>query len=81
MKKILFVVIVAVFLFACKSEENNNNDKPIKNDTSVVEEKIVADVDTVTVVLTEEEANLKSDDLVKKSEDINNKLDELLENL
>ena len=82
MKRIFFALIIATFLFSCKSEENNNNDNitPVNNDTAVVEKtKII--VDTTTIFLTEVEANLKSDVLVKKSEEINNKLDELLENL
>lgn len=80
MKKILFALIFAAFLFGCKSEENNN-DKPINNDTSVVEEKIIVDKDTTTVELTEDELNVKSGEVLKKSEDINKELDELLNNL
>jgi len=43
MKKILFALIFAAFIFGCKSEENNNNDNtpPVNNDTAVVEEKII----------------------------------------
>ncbi len=82
MKKILFALILGTFLFSCKSEDNNNdNTLPVNNDTAVIEEKTIIENDTATIVLTEEEANLKSDVLIKKSEDINNELDELLENL
>jgi len=69
------------FLFACKSEDNGNNDKPVNNDTTVVKDKVIIENDTTVVELTDDEANLKSGELVKKTDDINNKLDELLENL
>ncbi len=82
MKKVLFALIFAAFLFGCKSEEENtNNDTPISNDTVVVEEKVIVDEETITIELTEDEVNVKSGEVLKKSEDINTELDELLNNL
>ncbi|MCD4791712.1 MAG: hypothetical protein K8R54_00635 [Bacteroidales bacterium] len=80
MKKLLFAIIFAAFLFGCKSEDNNDKDDNSVIDTIVVENNPEIS-DTIEIILTEEEVALKSDEILQKSEDINSKLDDLLNNL
>lgn len=79
MKKLLFALIIAVFFFGCKSDENDDD---IPGDTTEITpvETVVAE-DTVEVVLTEEEFVVKSDEVLQKSEEIVKEIDEVLNNL
>lgn len=78
MKKLIFALIFAAFLFGCKSEDNNDNDN---TDTVVVDENNQVMTDTIEIYLTDEEIALKSDEILQRSEEINSKLDDLLNNL
>lgn len=73
MKKLLFALAIAAFLFGCKSDDTENADTP--NDTTIVDV-----VDDAEVTFTIEEINVKSDEILKKSEEINDELDEILNN-
>lgn len=76
MKKLIFALIFAAFLFGCKSEDNNDNSDI---DTLVVENNI--NTDTIEITLSDEEIAFKSDEILQRSEEINSKLDDLLNNL
>ncbi len=80
MKKLLFALAISAFLFGCKSDDSDNTDIP--NDTTkiVLDDETKVENETTAIVLTEEEINVKSDEILKKSEDINNQLDEILNN-
>ena len=80
MKKLLFALAITAFLFGCKSDDTDNTDTPNDTTTIVVTDKTVVENDTTTIVLSDEEVNVKSGEILKKSEDINNKLDEILNN-
>ena len=80
MKKLLFAIIFAAFLFGCKSEDNNDKDDNSDIDSVIIENDPEIS-DTIEINLTEEEVALKSDKILQKSEDINTELDDLLENL
>jgi len=80
MKKILFALIFTAFLFGCKSEDTDNTDTPNDTTTIVVTDKTNNETDTIEIVLSEEEADVKSDEILKKTEEINSKLDDILNN-
>ncbi len=75
MKKLfLALLIFPFFIYGCDPDENNND----KTDTVKVEEIVTPPTDTTEITLTEEEVDVKSDNLLQKSEDINKKLDQIL---
>ncbi len=76
MKKILFISIIFVFLFACSSEENTETNNNLKEEIEIVNEENNAEEE-----LAVETVKDKSTEILEKSEDINNKLDDLLEGL
>ncbi len=76
MKKILFTSIIFVFLFACSSEENIETNNNIKEEIEIVNEE-----NSVNEGVAEDIVKDKSAEILEKSEDINNKLDDLLEGL
>jgi uncharacterized protein YcfL len=82
MKKMIFVLIVAFFVYGCDSNETNNDKKDTTNtQTVVIDNGLNAGTDTTEVTLTEEEVNTKSDEILNKSENVLNELDELLKTL
>ncbi len=79
MKKLIFAFLIfPFFIYGCDPDENNNNNN---NDTVKVEDVVTPPSDTTEITLTEEEVEVKTNNLLQKSEDINKKLDELINNL
>ncbi len=79
MKKLLSILIIAVFFFACNSDGNNEKNEDSPNDTTeIVKNEIKSD--TTEIVITPEEAEQKSEEILQKSEKINNQLDSILNN-
>ena len=76
MKKLAFLLIIAVFIFGCKSDEDDTDNTP--TDTVVIEDQINPETDTAEVTFSEEEAEIKTDEILQKSEEINKKLDEII---
>ncbi len=76
MKKILFISIIFVFLFACSSEETTETNNNLKEEIEIVNEENNAEEELVVETVKD-----KSTEILEKSEDINNKLDDLLEGL
>jgi uncharacterized protein YcfL len=82
MKKLLFVMIIAFFIYGCDSTESDNSKKDsTQNETVVIDNGLSTGTDTTEVTLTEEEVNMKSNEILNKSEDVLNELDELLKTL
>ncbi len=80
MKKLLFALAISAFLFGCKSDDTDNTDTPNDTTTVVVTDETDVENDTTILELSEAEINVKSDEILKKSEDINTKLDDILNN-
>ncbi len=78
MKKIFSLLIIAGFLFACNPKEDNEDNSTPSDTTEIVNNNTKSD--TTEIVLTPEEADQKSEEILKKTEDINNQLDEILKN-
>jgi hypothetical protein len=79
MKKLIFTfLIIPFFFYGCDPEDTNNNNN---SDTVKVDEVVTPPSDTTEITLTEDEVDMKTNDLLQKSEDINKKLDELINNL
>ena len=79
MKKLLSILIIAVFFFACNSDGNNEKNEDSPNDTTeIVKNEIKSD--TTEIIITPEEAEQKSEEILQKSEEINNQLDSILNN-
>jgi uncharacterized protein YcfL len=82
MKKLIFVLIVAFFIYGCDSDENGTKKTDsTQTETVVIDNGLNAGTDTTEVSFTEEEVNTKSDEILNKSEDVLNELDELLKTL
>jgi|GEM_PF-2933939 uncharacterized protein YcfL len=79
MKNLLFALIFAAILFGCKSE-NETKETPNDTTTIVVTDETKNANDSTAIVLTEEEINIKSDELLQQSDEINKKLDDILNN-
>ncbi|NOZ35979.1 MAG: hypothetical protein GXO80_11850 [Chlorobi bacterium] len=78
MKKTFGLIIIAAFLFACNpKEENGKNTTP--NDTTEIVNNNQKN-DTTEIVITPEEENQKSSEILQKTENINNQLDSILDN-
>ena len=78
MKKLLGILIITAFFFACNSE-GTNEDNNVSNDTTeIVKNEIKSD--TTEIIITPEEAEQKSEEILQKSEEINNQLDSILNN-
>ncbi len=78
MKKIISMLFITVFFFACEPKEDNGNNTSPNDTTEIVNNNTKSD--TTEIVITPEQAEQKSEEILQKSEDINNQLDELLKN-
>jgi thioredoxin-related protein len=76
MKKILTLLIITTFFFACNSDENNETDN-LPNDTTEIV-KTDTQNDTTEILITPEEAEQQANEILQKTEDINNQLDSIL---
>ena len=78
MKKIFSLLIIAVFIFACNPKEDSENNNGTSDTTEIVNNQEKSD--TTEIVITPEEAEQKSEEILEKTEDINNQLDSILNN-
>ena len=78
MKKIFGLLIIAGFLFACNPKEDEGDHSTPNDTTEIVTNDVKSD--TTEIIITPEEADKQSEEILEKTEDINNQLDEILNN-
>jgi len=78
MKKILTLLIIVTFFLSCDPEDDNDGNSNSNDTTEIVNKN--SKNDTTEIVITPEEAEQKSQEILQKTEDINNQLDSILEN-
>ncbi len=78
MKKIFGLLIIAVFLFACNPKEDNGDNSNSSDTTEIVNDNIKSD--TTEIVITPEEVDKTSEEILQKTEEIDKQLDDILNN-
>lgn len=78
MKKILGFIIIATFIFACNPSESNDENKIPSDTTEIVNnDKKSEEKEEIN----EDKIYEKADEIIKKTEVINNEIDSILETL
>jgi PBP1b-binding outer membrane lipoprotein LpoB len=77
MKKLLILMLLAIFIIGCKSGDTDDT----QTDSTEVTNNDPIDTQTEEIVLTDEEFETKTDELLNKSEELNSKIDEVINKL